>query len=144
MSAEPFRYPPLTDAEIESIREPVSHADLLSLAHQIPAWRRAQHPERDDGAWIVAAGEGLDGLRNLLGWALGARGDVQIIRNTSSWTLRDHGARPRDNASVTWTDGTSARLRFHAERIDPIVARCADETTFLHAAAREVARRPNL
>ena len=101
-----------------------------------------QRHDYDD--WIAAAGEGLDGLRTLLGWALGARGDVEIIRNASSWTMRDHGAKPKDNARLTWTDGTSPPLRFDAERIDPTVARCPDEATFLHAAAREVARRPNL
>ena len=142
--SDPFHYPPLTFDEISAIRLSVSRSDLLALARQIPACRRATHSDRDDDAWIAAAGEGLDGLRILLGWALGARGDVQIIRNASSWTMRDHGAKPKDNASVTWTDGTSPRLRFHAERIDPIVARCPDETTFLHAAAREVARRPDL
>lgn len=142
--SDPFHYPPLTFDEISAIRLSVSRSDLIALARQIPAWRRAMHSDRDDDAWIAAAGEGLDGLRILLGWALGARGDVQIIRDASSWTMRDHGAKPEDNASVTWTDGTSPRLRFHAERIDPIVARCPDETTFLHAAAREVARRPDL
>lgn len=141
---DPFHYPPLTHDEIAAIRLPVSRDDLLSLARQIPAWRRAEAPERDDDGWISSAGDGLDGLRTLLGWALGARGDVEIIRNASSWTLRDHGAKPKDNARLTWTDGTSPRLRFDAERIDPTVARCPDEVTFLHAAAREVARRPNL
>ena len=142
---DPFHYPPLTPDELAAIRVPVSRDDLLSLARQIPAGRRADHPEHDDyDDWIAAAGEGLDGLRTLLGWALGARGDVEIIRNASSWTMRDHGAKPKDNARLTWTDGTSPPLRFDAERIDPTVARCPDEATFLHAAAREVARRPNL
>lgn len=141
---DPFHYPPLTPDELTEIRLPVSRDDLLSLARQIPAWRRAEAPERDDEGWVSAAGEGLDGLRVLLGWALGARGKTEIIRNASSWTIRDHGAKSKDNACVTWTDGTLPRLRFDAERIDPTVARCPDETTFLHAAAREVARRPGL
>jgi hypothetical protein len=141
---DPFHYPPLTPDELTEIRLPVSRDDLLSLARQIPAWRRAEAPERDDDGWIAAAGKGLGGLRVLLGWALGARGHTEIIRNATSWTIRDHGAKPKDNASVTWTDGTCPRLRFDAERCDPTVARCPDETTSLHAAAREVARRPNL
>ncbi len=142
---DPFHYPPLTPDELAEIRLPVSRDDLLSLARQIPAWRRAEAPERDDEGWVSAAGKGLDGLRVLLGWALGARGKTEIIRNATSWTIRDHGTGlTRYISRVTWTDGTCPRLRFDAERCDPTVARCPDETTFLHAAAREVARRPNL
>lgn len=153
MSA-PFTYPPLTEAELAEILHPVSMEDRLALAKQIPAWRRAEHPDRDDAGWVEAAGAHLpgapSGLQCLLGWALGARGPTRIEHlGEGTWTLIDTEPAPPTRQggivrySVSWTTGLQPPYRFQAERVDPLVARCPDELSFLHAACREVAAHPD-